>query len=300
MKPVPHRPPHWAVPLAFALVYLSWGTTYLAIKAGVKELPPGLFGGVRVTLAGLILLGYVACRGGSVRLGRRELLAAAAVGALFFLGGNFLITVGEQYVASSFAAVLVATTPLWTGLVETVWPGGERLNGRGWLGVLAGLGGVFLLFAPRLHEPGKALLSAGPVLVLASAFCWSIGSCVLRRQRQRGPHLVAIAYQMITGGIAQTLVGVALGEPARLNPDRFTFPAVYAFFHLLIVGSLIGFVAYTWLLGHVSAIQAGTYAYVNPVVAIFVGWAVGGEEITGWLAGGMACILAGVALVRSG
>ena len=121
---------------------------------------------------------------------------------------------------------------------------------------------------------------------------------MLRRQRQRGPHLLTIAYQMIAGGAAQTVVGSALGEWSRLHPDCFTFPAVYAFFHLLIVGSLIGFVAYTWLLGHVTAAQAGTYAYVNPVIAILVGWGVGHEPITGWIVGGMACILAGVALVR--
>lgn len=293
----PYRPPRWAVPLAFALVYLSWGTTYLAIKAGVEEFPPGLFGGVRVILAGSILLGYLTCRGGSARLSRSELGMAAGVGVLLFLGGNYLLTVAEQYIDSSVAAVLIATTPLWTGLIETAWPGGERLTGRGWLGVLAGSCGVLLLFAPQLNESDK-LSNMGPPLVLASAFSWAVGSCVLRRQRQRGPHLATIAYQMIFGGASQILVGLVSGETSRLSLERFTFPAIYAFFHLLVVGSLIGFVAYTWLLGHVSATRAGTYAYVNPLIAILVGWGIAKEPITGWIVGGMACILAGVALVR--
>ncbi len=300
-----HRPPaRWAVPLAFTLVYLSWGTTYLAIRWGVKEFPPALFGGVRVGLAGCVLLAYVAlCSGESVRLPRRELLWAAGIGTIFFSGGNLLVTVGEKYVASSVAAVLVATTPLWMALVETAWPWGERLTPRGWAGVLTGLAGVLLLFAPKIHgESENEVLTQdfGPLLVLGSAFAWAVGSFLLRRQRGRGSHLAAAAYQMIVGGLGQTLIGVMTGEPAQLATARFTLPAVYAFFHLLVVGSLVGFVAYTWLLGHVTVTQAGTYAYVNPIVAILVGWLLGGETITGWIVGGMACILAGVALVRSG
>ncbi|MBY0526049.1 MAG: EamA family transporter [Gemmataceae bacterium] len=298
--PGTHRPPVWAVPLAFTLVYLAWGTTYLAIRWGVKEFPPALFGGIRVGLAGLVLLAYVAWRGESVRLARREFLWAAFIGTILFTGGNLLVTMGEKYVASSVAAVLVATTPLWMALIETFWPSGEHLSLRGWLGVLAGLAGVLLLFAPKLHDSDALVEDAGALLVLGSACAWALGSFLLRRQRARSAHLTTAAYQMIVGGLGQTLIGVAAGEPAQLTADRFTLPAVYAFFHLLVVGSLVGFVAYTWLLGHVTVTQAGTYAYVNPIVAILVGWLLGGETISGWIVGGMACILAGVALVRGG
>jgi drug/metabolite transporter (DMT)-like permease len=198
------------------------------------------------------------------------------------------------------AAVMVATAPLFMALVETIWPHGERLTARGWLGVLAGLGGVVLLLAPKLGDPDHLADDVGPILVLGSAFCWAVGSFLLRRQRSHGDHLVTAAYQMIVGGFGQVLIGLAWGEIGELTPQRFTPAAIYAFFHLLVVGSLIGFVAYTWLLGHVTVTQAGTYAYVNPLVAILVGWLIGGETITGWIIGGMACILAGVALVRSG
>lgn len=299
-SPMKSNPPRWAVPLAFTLVYLTWGTTYLAIKMGVKDLPPALFGGTRVMLAGGLLMAFLAVRGSALRLPGRELLWAIFIGNVLFSGGNLLVTTGEKYIASSVAAVLVATTPLWMALLETAWPWGERLTGRGWLGILLGLGGVLLLFAPRLGEPGLLVGEVGPPLVLGSAMCWAVGSFLLRRQRGRSDHLVAASWQMIAGGAGQVLIGLALGEVTALTADSFTPGAVYAFFHLLIFGSLVGFVSYTWLLGHVSTTQAGTYAYVNPVIAILVGWLLGGEDLSGWLVGGMALILAGVALVRTG
>jgi drug/metabolite transporter (DMT)-like permease len=294
------RPPTWSIVLAFALVYLSWGTTYLAIKEGVRSLPPALFGGTRITLAGLLLLGYLACRGEPLRLPRREWLGAAGGGVLLFVCGNGLISVAQRTVDSGVASILVSTTPLWIALLEGFWPHGDRLTLRGWLGILAGLGGVVVLLAPRLKEPATLRGDAAPLLVLGSAFSWGLGSLLLRHRRPTGSHLTAAAWQMLLGGAALSLVGLALGEAGQLTPERFTPAAVYAFFHLLIVGSLIGFLSYSWLLQHVSAALAGTYAYVNPLVAILIGWLLGGEEITVWLLGGMVIILAGVFLVRSG
>jgi len=288
------------VPLAFALVYLAWSTTFLAIRVGVHYFPPGLFGGIRVGLAGLLILGYLAWRGESLRLSRPELLWASLIGLVLFLGGNFLITAGEQYVASSVAAVLAATSPLFMALIELAWPWGERPSVRGWLGLLAGFGGVLLMFTPRLlREPELLLHDAGPPLVLGSAFFWALGSFLLKRQRQRGPHLASAAYQMVVGGTGQVVLGLALGEAGKVTADSFAWQAVYSFLHLLLFGSLVGFVAYTWLLGHVSTTQAGTYAYVTPILAIVVGGLLGDEKITGWIVGGMALILAGVALIRT-
>ncbi len=299
---LPHaaRPAPWAIPLAFTIVYICWGTTFLAIRVGVDRFPPGLFGGIRVGLAGLLLLAYLAWKGQPVRLSRQELLWAAGIGQLLFVGGNFLITAGEKYVTSSVAAVLAATSPVWMALVELLWPWGERLTVRGWLGLCAGFVGVLVMFVPRLDQPGQLLLDAGPPLVLGSALCWALGSFFLRRQRYRSAHLTTAAWQMTAGGLGQCLVGLGLGEAGEITAASFTLPAVYAFFHLLICGSLMGFLAYTWLLGHVSITQAGTYAYVNPVLAILVGGWLGGEPITGWIIGGMACILVGVALIRTG
>ncbi|MBL8798259.1 MAG: EamA family transporter, partial [Planctomycetia bacterium] len=292
----PARPAPWAVPLAFTLVYLAWGTTYIAIRLGVHQFPPALFGGVRIGLAGLVLLAFLGCRGEALRLSRGDLIWSAVLGAIFFMAGNYLVTLGSRYVASGVAAILVATTPLWTGLMETLWPGGERLRGRGWAGLLVGLAGVALL---KLDHPFDRETDLGALLVVGSALSWAFGSCLLRRHRQHGSHLLTAAYQMIFGGIGQTVVGLLLNEPAQITSASFTPTAVYAFFHLLIFGSLVGFVAYNWLLGHVTTSQASTYAYVNPAVAILVGWLLGDQEITLSILGGLAVILLGVALVRT-
>jgi drug/metabolite transporter (DMT)-like permease len=301
-KPTPtlKRPSTWALVLAFTLVYVSWGTTYLAIKKGVKDeqLPPALFGGVRVCLAGLFLLGYLAVRGQSVRLPRRDLGLIIACGCLLFVGGNGLITLAEKTVPSGEAAILAATVPLWIGLFGMLWPGGERLTGRGWLGLAVGLGGVLVLLSPQLGDPAEFVRDHGPLLVLASACCWSFASVLMRHRRLSGSHLAGAAYQMAIGGGCLAVLGLLGGEVKEL-PAEITPGAVGAFFYLLVVGSLVGFVAYNWLLGHVSAAQVGTYAYVNPAIAVLVAWAAG-EDMTPWLLAGILIILTGVALVRAG
>ncbi len=294
------RPSPWALVLAFALIYLSWGTTYLAILIGVRDehLPPALFGGVRVGTAGLLLFGYSAWQGHRLRLGRRDLRVTAGAGVLLFVCGNGLITWAEETVDSGVAAVLAATTPLWIGLLAYLWPKGERLTRRGWFGLALGLGGVLVLLAPRLSHPAAFVHDFGPLLVLGSAASWGLGALVIRHHPPAGDHLAIAAYQMMIGGAALALVGILLGEPARL-PDHVTPGAAGAFLYLLVVGSLIGFVAFNWLLRHVKASQVSTYAYVNPIVAVVIGWAAG-EALTPWVVGGIGVILTGVFLVRGG
>jgi drug/metabolite transporter (DMT)-like permease len=292
-------PARWAVVLAFTLVYLSWGTTYLAIKKGVEAFPPGLFGGARIGLAGLVLLGYLAVRGQPLRMPAGDFLWTALTGVLLFVGGNGLIMFGEKIsVSSGVASVLVATTPLWMVALERLWPWGERLDASGWLGLFIGLAGVLLLFAPRLGDPAALLADVGPWLVLSSSFLWSFASFLLRYRRIRTSYLAVAAYQMFCGGAALFVAGLLLGEAAEFGREQFTPASVYAFFHLLVFGSLVGFVAYTWLLGQVSAAMAGTYAYVNPMIAVLAGWLLNDEPVTAWLLGGMMVILVGVTLVR--
>lgn len=293
-------PASWKLVLALAIVYISWGTTYFAIKEGVKTLPPALFAGPRLAVAGAVLLGWLLLRGESLRLTWAELGRLSLSAAAMFLGGNWLITVGEKTVDSGVASVLVATTPLFMAVLELLCPWGERLTWKGWVGLLAGLVGVVILLGPKLEQPSSLIEDLGPALVLGSAFCWALGSLILRYGRQRTSVFVAAGYQMLVGGLGLTALGVALGEVQQLTPDALTPGAITAFFYLLVVGSLLGFVAYAWLLANVSAAMAGTYAYVNPIVAIFVGWLLGGEEITGAILAGMAVILLGVALVRGG
>jgi drug/metabolite transporter (DMT)-like permease len=294
------RPAVWSVILAFTCLYTSWGTTYYAIKVGVETLPPALFAGSRLALAGLVLFAFQAARGQRLWMPRRELVGAVFVGLTMFVLGNGLINLAEKSESSISAAVLVATTPIWFALLEALWPGGERLRTAGWLGLALGLTGVLILCAPRLMAD-DFFMDAGPLLVLGSALAWAVGSFVLRRHRRdTSSHLLTAAYQLLIGGGTLTIVGLALGETRELSAASFTPSAVFAFFYLLVFGSLVGFVAYNWLLGHVSGAMVGTYAYVNPVVAILVGWQLGKEELSPWILGGMAVILAGVALVRVG
>jgi drug/metabolite transporter (DMT)-like permease len=295
------RPAVWSVILAFTSLYISWGTTYFAIKVGVATLPPALFAGSRLALAGLVLFIFQAARGQRLGMPWRELIGAVFVGVSMFVFGNGLVNLAEKSESSISAAVLVATTPIWFALLEALWPSGERLTFAGWLGLGLGLAGVLVLCAPRLLEKDDFFVDAGPLLILGSAFSWAVGSFVLRRRRRdTSSHLLTAAYQLMIGGGTLTLVGLILGETRELSAASFTTPAVFSFFYLLVVGSLVGYVAYNWLLGHVSGAMVGTYAYVNPVVAILVGWQLGKEELSPWILGGMAIILAGVALVRVG
>lgn len=294
------QPPTWALVLGFAVIYTSWGTTFLPIRIGVHDegIPPALFGGVRIFCAGVILLLFQAWRRARILPARQDLPRILIVGSLLFVAGSGLMNAANQTVPSGICAVLTATTPLWLGLFAMFWPHDERLTPRGWLGLLVGLGGVLLLLSPQLADPSEFVTSPGTLLVLGSAASWAVGSLVSRHAKLTTPHLTSAALQMIAGGAGLTLLGIVIGEVDRL-PERLTPAAVGAFLYLLVVGSLVGFVAFNWLLGHVAAAKVGTYAYVNPLVALLVAWAAG-EHVTAWLGGGMAIILFGVFLVRGG
>jgi drug/metabolite transporter (DMT)-like permease len=289
------RQPHpGAIVFAFALVYVSWGTTYLATRIAVHQeaMPPAMFSGTRLALAGFVILISLWLRGFSLHIPARDLFWVILSCLLLFLAGNGMVTYAQQSIESSMAAILVATTPLWMAVLEFFWPGGERLLPRGWVGLLIGLAGVFLL-----KPAAEWTQSWGPALVLGSALSWALGSIIMRYHRPSSSHLLIAAVQMIVGGLALSLTGVAIGEVGQL-PEVISARAWGAFLYLMIVGSLIGFVAFNWLLGHVSATLVGTYAYVNPLIAVLVGWWLADEHVDLRMIGGMMTILLGVALVR--
>jgi drug/metabolite transporter (DMT)-like permease len=288
------------VALAFMLVYLSWGTTFFAIRAGVHTygLPPALFGGVRVSLAGWMLLGYLWLRGERLGMPRRDVFWVIVAGLLFFIGGNGLLTAAMGRVPSGIGSLLGATTPLWMALVELALPWGERLTPRGWLGLVVGMSGVLFLMMPKMQDAQGFAPDTGHLFLLGSSVTWALGSVIVRHRRGSGSHLAVAGYQMVAGGSALALIGLGLGEMQELTPDKLVPGALASFLYLLVFGSLVGFVAFNWLLGHVPAALVGTYAYVNPLVAVLVGRLLGGEELDGWIAGGMVVILTGVALVR--
>ena len=299
MSALQTHPPAWRVVLALGLLYISWGTTYLATGAGVKTVPPLLFGGSRLFLAGLVLLGFLRLTGRRVKMSGRDFGRTWLVGVFLFVGGNGLVNVAQQTVPSGIASVLVATTPFWMALLETISPTGERLSVRGWLGLLLGLAGVVLLTADKLsaHLGG---IGVGYLLVIGSAISWAFGAILQRRSKVAASPVACAAWQMVLGGASLVVLGCSLGHAQELRVERITPTAIAAYFYLLVIGSLIGFVAFTWLLSHVSSALAGSYAYVNPVVALLVGWLIADEVLSARVLCGMMVILAGVALVRTG
>ena len=294
--------PAWAIILGFFLIYVTWGTTYVFTGIGVgvdkENLPPFLFGGTRIALAGFLVLGWQLLRGASIRVAWSDVPAILGTSFLMFACGNGLVNIGQKTVPSGFAAVLVATTPLWIGLAAMAIPHGDRLTGRGWLGLFVGLAGVVVLMWPRLMEPIGLFDDLGWLFILGSAISWAVASLLTRKFKPKADHLTGAAYHLLCGGLLMTALGLALEEVDRL-PEHFTPRAIIAYLYLLIVGSLMGFVAFNWLLGHVSATKVGTYAYVNPIVAVFIGWCAG-EGLSVGLVAGIAIILAGVFLVRGG
>jgi drug/metabolite transporter (DMT)-like permease len=285
--------------MAFLCIYLSWGTTYYVTGYAMQhaEMPPALFGGVRLVLAGVVLLVYQILRGSSVRFTFGDALRMLPISVCLFLMGNLLINLGQKKVSSGVAAVLIATTPLWIGLFGMAWPHGERLSWRGWVGLILGFAGIVVTMWPKLQDGFDVREDYPSLLVLASAAAWAIGSLLSRHITLKLSHLTSAGYQMIMGGSLQTALGTAMGEwPDFL--DKLSLHSIAAFVYLLIVGSLIGFVAFNWLLGHVSAAKVGTYAYVNPVIAILIGWVMGDTPVTSLLFAGIAVILVGVYLVR--
>ena len=289
-------PPTWAITLAFSIVYFSWGTTYMATSIAMKEeqMPAALFGGVRLCLAGSLLLLCQAIRGQRLRLSGGVYLRLLLVSWYYFLLANYLINVGQKVVPSGIAAILIATTPLWMGLFGMLWPSGERLSWRGWLGLLIGFGGIVLT---KFDDGLGFLYDFYPLLILGSAACWAMGSLVSRHMALKVPHLTSAGFQMIFGGISQITLGSALGEWHQL-PDQLTNRAIGCFVYVLIFGSLLGFVAFNWLLGHIAAAKVGTYAYVNPIIAVFIGWCAD-EVVHAWILAGIVVILIGVYLVRA-
>jgi drug/metabolite transporter (DMT)-like permease len=299
MGPQPSaRPRGVAFVVAFAVVYLAYGLDYLAIREGVKTLPPFLFAGTHVTLAGLLIFTWLWLRREPFRLGGRNLLWAVAGGSVVFVGGTGLVTMGEAtgQISTGLAAILRSTTPIWVALLEWLRPKGERLSGGAWGGLLLAIGGVAVLMVPKLESSGSLALDLGPLFVLGSALSWAVGSIILRHHRPCASNLVATAYQMTVGGLGMVALGLALGEGPEFRPGELTRDAIFGFLFLLFVHSLLGFSAVNWLLLYLPAPLVTTKFYVTPVVALLAGMIVLGESVTPVMIAGMTLILTGVTI----
>jgi drug/metabolite transporter (DMT)-like permease len=279
---------------ALACVYIIWGSTYLAIRVMVEDVPPLLGAAVRFLLAGGVMLAVLAARGHSLRVSRRALAGAAVVGLLLPAGGNGLVTVAEQDVPSGLAALLVASVPLWVVLMRST-VGGERVARATFGGVAAGFCGLALLLLPG-SRPAEAT-AAGVTLVLVAALSWASGSFLSPRLEMPSDPLVSTAWQMVVGGAALLAAGLAAGEPAAVHVGSIAPKCWLALAYLIVAGSWVAYTAYVWLLQNAPVSQVATYAYVNPLVAVMLGWAILGESLGVGTLAGAGLVVASVAAI---
>jgi drug/metabolite transporter (DMT)-like permease len=284
--------------VAFATLYLVWGSTYLVIRIGLKtDLPPSLFAGARLLPAGLILLAFARWRGRRLRIPLDEYRIVAIVGLFLLVGGMYSTYLSERVIPSGLAALIVALLPLWMALAESLVPGMDRPSARGVVGLVVGFTGLGVLMAPRLTgltgTPEEIIGIATQVL---GTWLWTTGSVLSKRHPVKTDALVATGYEMLTAGVVLLLIGTLKGEWPQLE---FTPSGLGALAYLVIMGSCVAFTAFVWLLRNAPASKVMTYAYVNPVIAVFLGWTVLREPVDGWVLAGMAIIVAGVALTTS-
>ncbi len=280
---------------AWGAVCFFWGTTYLAIRIGVRILPPALFAGIRFTIAGFIFFLFLRLRGYSLP-NRKGLLDAAVVGIALLVTANGLVVWCEQWVPSGLTALIVATLPLWMAVFEGVLPAGDRLTVKKISGILIGFCGLVILFWPDL----KSSLDTGylrGVLVLFLAPCsWAAGSIYSKHRPVRTNPLMAASLQMIIAGIILMSIGVSFGEFRRFVFEPL---GVGALIYLVIFGSIVGYGSFIYVLSKLPASKVSMYAYINPVIAVILGWLVLGERMDGWMIAGTAVVLAGVVVVNS-
>jgi drug/metabolite transporter (DMT)-like permease len=298
---VTHSRQHgFRVALAFALVYLFWGSTYLGIRIAVEHLPPLLMTGTRFLIAGVLMLAWCAISHRPIRVSLPQGVRLGVIGALLLSVANPLLARAELVVPTGLAALIVSMTPLWFLLIDTWLFRGDHLSRRGIVGLLLGIAGIVVLLWPKLREMSsnpldRRVLLAALTLPLAS-FAWALGSALSKRWQEGIDAFAATGWQMAIAGALNLAFAFALREPAQAS---WTAKGIGAVIYLIILGSWVGYSAYIWLLQNVPMPKVATYAYVNPVVAVFLGWVVLHETVDSYILTGSAIIVAAVALVTS-
>lgn len=295
---MPRAPDKFLILAAFAALYLIWGSTYLAILFAIETIPPLLMAGTRFVLAGFIM--YAIARGrGAPKGSLANWRTALIIGGCLLLGGNGGVTLAEQYVSSGLASVMVATVPIYIALLAW-WSGiAPRPKPIVWLGLAGGFAGVVLLLGPALHfSSGENRHAAiGMLILLCSSFIWSVGSIYSRKARSAAAPLLLAGQQMICGGGLLSVAGLLMGEHRRFDASRISLLSIGAFAYLVIIGALVGYTAYIFLLRHCDPAKVATYAYVNPIVAVLLGALFAGETLTARTLLAAGLIIGSVALV---
>lgn len=290
------HPARTLIVMAFAAIYLVWGSTYLAIRVVVETLPPFLSAGVRFVVAGGLLFAFLSARG-MARPTPAQWRHATVAGVLLLVGGNGLVMYAEQHLSSGLTALIVALAPVWFALLDWLRPHGARPQFKTVLGIIIGFAGVVMLVNGRagtIH--GQAYWWSGLALI-AAGLSWAAGSLYSKYSPNSGSPWMNAAAQMICGGAGLLLAGTLLAEPFRTDWSRVSGRSLAALGYLIVFGSWIGFSAYVWLLKASTPTRVSTYAYVNPVIAVFLGWALLGESVNTHMLWGALVILAGVVTI---
>jgi drug/metabolite transporter (DMT)-like permease len=288
-----------AVIVAFAAVYLFWGSTYTAIRIAGEHLPPPVVSASRSLITTVLILTITLVRGKSLRVPKGEGPRLAVVGLLFMSGNNMLLTWGETMIPSGLASLIVSTMPIMIALLELALPGGEALNKRGWAGTLLGTAGIAVLVWPSLHEADKAGRHAtaaelGIIICLLAALSFAVGSVLSRRFRFKADTFVATGWQIGAAGLFNASFATVSGS---FRHAVWTWRGTAAIVYLAVFGSLVGLSAFTYLLQHVPVSKVATYAFVNPMIAVLLGVVLLGERLAPTELLGMGVIVCSVAMV---
>jgi drug/metabolite transporter (DMT)-like permease len=278
METAPRRPHRWQTLLAFAIIYLVWGSTFLAIRVGVREVPPFLLAGMRFFAAGIVLYAWMRAKGTSSPT-RREWASASLLAVLIFVGDYGLLFWAEKRVPSGIAAVMMATIPVFMAIAEIVFLRTQKLTLRLGFALLVGTGGVLVLVSRTASFGDASIDFAGAAALVVSAINWSLAAILTRKLSLPESKVMSSGAQMLAGGILLTLTAAMLGEFRGFDVRAVSLGAWLALIYLIVAGSIVAFTAYVWLIHHESPTKVGTYAYVNPVVAVLLGYFLGGEAL---------------------
>jgi len=284
------------VVIAFTLVYILWGSTYLAIRISVDHLTPLIMGGLRFTIAGLLMLGIRALGGHRIAVPRRDLIRLAIIGILLLITANVVLGWAETYIPTGLAALFIAVTPLWFLILERISHSTDQLSPRGIAGIALGVLGVAILLWPDIsgHANFGARQLFGSVLVLFSSISWATGSILTRRWHMTVDPFTASGWQMLFAGLISGVLALLFGD---LHRATWAASSLWAIVYLIFAGSLIGFTAYVWLLKNVPIAKVATYAYVNPIIALILGCVFHGEKMDRYMLAGSVVVILSVILV---
>jgi drug/metabolite transporter (DMT)-like permease len=283
--------------LAFGLVYLFWGSTYLGIDIAVQTIPPALMCALRFSVAGVVMLVVCAATGRRIFYSPRQIALAAVVGLLLLMGGNLTLSYAELAVSTGLAALIIAITPLWFLVLDSLLLGDHHISGRGKAGLAVGVLGLFVLFWPELQAGaiGRREFWAS-ISLIGGSFSWALGSVLSKRWQSGMDVFSSTGWQVVAAGLGNFVFALFAGD---LHHVTWTARGLSAVAYLVVCGSWIGYTAYIWLLEHVPTSKVSTYAYVNPVVAVFLGWLILHERVDRFILAGSAIVVLSVILVTS-